>query len=358
MRSFIVLIAVIAIAFGQAPCDTCDNLLNELSTSVDICGVGGIFNYHANDFNLVALGYTGGSGTVFGDVVAVGGGDVEGRVLASGDLNLGGAGNPGYSIGDKIVNFPANAPFSQKAYSAVVGGNVIWINGQLNPVNNDSTHIIENGIYFPGQTSVAPSWLRFSQCSTGNPLDLTAFRQALQDLSTSYSTAPATASYSIINGGQTIALNGAGQNVCDYLVRINASDWSAHKDFLLQNGWNVGANVVIDIVCDSNPDVFMDDGEFPGLASNIVYNFGPSCLDKTIQATSVTGTILAPWSHLNQFDGRILGNVYVGNVINFLQINIVPCPPNPGSCDCCELCVISKAESSKCGLLNTMKNKH
>jgi len=254
--------------------------------------------------------------------------------LANGNLNL--ISNGGYSIGDKIVNFPDNAPYTAKAYSAIVGDSVQWTNGQLNPVNNDSSHVIENGVYF-GATSNAPSWLRFDQCTT-NTLDLTDVREALQGLSTTIASEPATAAYSVLNNGQTLALSGAGIGVCNYVLRINASDWNSHKDFLLLNTWNIAANVIIDIVCDAaDPIVFLN-GEFPGLASNILFNLGPSCEGEEISAQSVTGSILAPWSSLNQADGRIWGNVYVGEVSNFLQINEIPCPPNPDVCDCCSLC--------------------
>jgi choice-of-anchor A domain-containing protein len=81
-----------------------------LSSLAQVCGNTAIRTYHANDFNLVS----------FNDLSSSGG-DVEGRVLVGGDLTLG---NHGFSIGDKIVNYPANAPFTQKNFSAIVGGNV------------------------------------------------------------------------------------------------------------------------------------------------------------------------------------------------------------------------------------------
>jgi len=336
MKFIIALIAIISVAAAQL-CETCDLPIYSLQNTFDVCGAGGIYNYHVGDFNLIALGY---SPAVSGDIRAIGGGDVEGRVLAAGDLFLL---NNGYSIGDKIVNFPDNAPYTAKAYSAIVGGTVTWGNGQLNPVNNDSSHVTENGVYYGG--IFAPDYLRFSQC-TGNPLDLTDIREEIQALATDLATQPATASYSVLNNGQTIALSGAGVGVCNYLLRINASDWNAHKDFLILPSWNIAANVIIDIVCDAaDPIVFLN-GEFPGLASNILYNFGPGCQDEEIAAQSVTGSILAPWSVLNQADGRIWGNVIVGRVSNFLQINEVPCPPNPDVCDCCNLCSATPKKGS------------
>jgi len=319
MKIFFTLLSILSIVSAQQ-CGTCSNLLNQLTATSTICGSGDLYTYEVGDFNLISLG----------DVSAIGGGDVEGRVLVGGDLSLGPP-SMGYSIGAQIVNYPANAPYSQKAFSALVGGDVDWLNGQLNPVNDDATHRQENGVYVG--TSDAPSWLRFSQCV--GTFDITNLANALTGLSTYYSTAPATGFYTLADNGNTLVLHGNG--ACDMLLRIPASVWNSVRAFMTMDSYRVDTNIVIDITCDVSPFEFMD-AEFPGLASNVIYNFGPSCNGDTIEAKSVTGTILAPFSTLDQANGRILGNVYVGSVENFLQINVIPCPPNPNVCECCGEC--------------------
>jgi choice-of-anchor A domain-containing protein len=114
---------------------------------------------------------------------------------------------------------------------------------------------------------------------------------------------------------------------------------------------NFAANVVVDFICDESV-VYFEQGELTvGLASNVVYNFGPACATTSIQANSITGTLLAPFSTLHQTAGRILGNVYVNDITELLQVNIINCPSNPLSCACCPLCDAPPPLSgAKCGL--------
>jgi len=325
----IVFLALVASVLAQS-CDTCTNPLASLGDVIEVCGSDTLRTYRAYDFNLVALGDSANNGgNIFSDLS----GDVEGRLLAFGDLTLDG----GYSVGDKIVNYPGSAPYEQKAFSVVVGGDVQWKSGQINPVSNDSSHRQEVGVYWGTDTS-AP-YLPLEECDGLGPLDISAFRTALQTLSTTI--AGQTGNVDVVPSpdGSVVELVGDSASSCQYRVNIDADDWNAHHGFATSN-YNFAANVIVNFNCAgmSGNTLWFQGGEFPGLAENILYNLGPSCDGVSIIANSIHGSILAPWSDLAQEDGRIWGNVFVQNVRQFLQINVIDCPPNPDSCDCCDLC--------------------
>jgi hypothetical protein len=107
-----------------------------------------------------------------------------------------------------------------------------WLNGQLNPFQDDDTHRREDGIYYG--TSDAPVWLRFSQCTDG-PLDISALQTALQDLSTTYSTASTNVQALPLFGGEVLMLSGPGSATCDYVVRLPVSVWNAKRGFMLES---------------------------------------------------------------------------------------------------------------------------
>jgi len=327
MSRIILLLAFVAVVAAQS-CETCSNPLSALATTIEVCGDSELRTYRALDFNLVALGAGPGDGNIASE-----GGDVEGRLLANNDFTVTG----GFSVGDKIVNYPANAPWNQKNFSIIVGGSILqWKSGQINPFKDDPTHRAETGVYF-GPTNNAPSYLPITQCTGG--LDLSELRTDLQAIATAQAAAADNVRVVPMNNGQILELTGDSASLCNYHVTITVDEWNSKRGFALMQ-WNYGANVIVNIEC-PNPlnGMFLFEGaEFPGLAENILYNFGPSCEDLIISANSVHGSILAPWSDLQQADGRVWGNVFVRNVDNFLQINVIDCPPNPESCDCCNLC--------------------
>jgi len=276
-------------------------------TGLDITLNNAVYSFR--DFNVIS----------FNDFNAVTG-DVEGRLAAARDVNLG----AGYSVGYELQT-STNQPDRSLPYSLVVGRDLTWISGALYPQGNGIPYPGNKEDMFVGRNLATSDDLAIRR--TGGPADIST---EFADGKTCYTGYSNTIASHADNVAKTIEWSGLNIDCnnptgTDYYVSLTPLEMSQFTYTTLSQ-CNFQARWFITIR--GSGDVTISGGSFPGVPGGVVYNVIGS---RTIYVTgtSVNGALLAPNANLNQTGGVIVGKVVAGNVEMSLQINKQNTCPNP-----------------------------
>ena len=218
--------------------------------------------------------------------------DTEGKVAVGGNASF-----ANYSIGDKLN---ANA-----GDVLIVGKHLEFTSGR-----------IYNGNVVYGQTTNLPitAVTIDGTIETGNPIDFTAAKLYLQTLSTTLSTYNANGNTTFQWGGLTLDGYDAFLNV----FNINGADLSIAHTVTI----NVPNGAVVLVNIDGTSISWTGGLQVNGTAiTNVLYNFYQAT-NLTIQGIDVTGTILAPFAHLNFSAGVVNGQVICKSMEGAGQFNL------------------------------------
>lgn len=218
--------------------------------------------------------------------------DTEGKVAVGGNATF-----SNYSLGDKL---PENS------------GDVLIVGKHL---NFTSGHIYNGNVVY-GQTTNLPidAVTVDGTIETGTPIDFTAAKIELQSLSATLSNYAANGTTTMQWGGLTLTGNDPYLNV----FAVNGSDLtSAHTVAITVPN---GAVVLVNI---NGTSVSWTGGlTVTGTSiTNVLYNFYEAT-SLTIQGIDVTGTVLAPYAHLNFPAGVINGQVICKSMEGAGQFNL------------------------------------
>jgi fibro-slime domain-containing protein/choice-of-anchor A domain-containing protein len=261
------------------------------------------------DFNVVSFnGYTADTG------------DIQGRLIAKGNLNLGN----GYSIGDQIDSTPSGHDNSL-IFAAIIGGNANWGSGALFPdVSPPSVNQGKPEALFVGGSFTGANFLETRQIPNFALPNLDSdFAQAFEcytGMSDFFSTLPSNTQLNVEFLGLHITCN--NQNDATYVINIDGAVLSGITWYSTSN-CNFGGRYVINVL--GSGDVTFGGNHLPAISGGVVYNIIGS--GRTINVnTQVNGNILAPRNTINQRGGVIVGKVIAGDVAFALQVNIPNCP--------------------------------
>jgi len=269
--------------------------------------------YSFRDFNVIS----------FADFNAVTG-DIEGRLAAKGNVNLG----AGFSIGYELQTVN-NQPDNDLPYSLVAGGNVNWVSGALFPDGSGSPYPGDEEDMFVGGTFNGESYFNdrlAGPCAAAGCLD-TYFNAAYECYSGYQSTLAAleeNVSFNIT--WDALILYCAESTATQYVFTITPEQMTQYTYTLVEN-CNFQASWVINVA--GTADVNITGGSFPAIPGGVVYNILGSGRTITVIDTQVNGAILSPDNTLYQPGGVIVGKVVVGDVSMSLQINKEDTCPTP-----------------------------
>jgi len=250
----------------------------------------------------------------FGSVAAFAG-DIEGRLAAHGNVNLG-----SFSIGASI---DTSSGFDNYAPYALIASSLTWSSGALYPDGTNSSEI-ENA--FVGSSSQVASYLQSritGSCNDSTDCLATIFDNAYSCYTAAQSSlANQTDNVEQEVGQSLLQLTCSTSDQSTYYVTLTSSTLQSATYFNLSN-CNSDAQWIINIAADSG-SVSLSGASFPVAAENIIYNILGS--ERTIFVdNALSGSILSPSNYLNQSSGVIDGNVVVAGILDMRQINKPDC---------------------------------
>jgi choice-of-anchor A domain-containing protein len=249
-------------------------------------------------------------------------GDVEGRLAAGRDVNLG----AGYSVGYELQT-ATNQPDRHLPYSLVVGRDLTWVSGALYPQGNGIPYPGLKEDMYVGRNLATSDDL--AERRTGGPGDLSVEFTDGKTCYTGYSNTIAAKPDNVVKTIQWSGLSIDCNNPTgtDYYVSLTPAEMSQFT-YTTTSQCNFQARWFINIR--GSGDVTITGASFPAVPGGVVYNvIGARTVN--VYGTSVDGGLLAPDANLNQTGGVIVGKVVANNVEMSLQINKQNTCPNPST---------------------------
>jgi len=252
-------------------------------------------------------------------------GDVEGRLAARYDVNLG----AGYSVGYELRT-ANNIPDASLPYSLVAGRDLTWISGSLHPDGTGIPYVGDEEDAFVGRTNTVASYLQSRVTASCHGTDgcLESYFTASKNCYLGYQNHLSGLSDNVVKHIEWSAmiLTCSDHMADQYVVSITADEMSQYTYYAV-DGCNVQASWVINVRGSEN--VVIKGDNFPAIPGGVIYNIVGCGRTVGVTETEVHGAILAPCGVLDQTGGVIKGKVVVGDVRHALQINRASCP-NPG----------------------------
>jgi len=328
MISALVVFCIIAAASAQGrPAYICEVLLNNFCpTNAATCAHDPVLNFGSADygfenFNLVSF-----------DGMYAPSGDVEGRTAVRNSVDL-----TAYSIGYQLRTSGVAANSPSLPYTMVVGRNAKWHGGSVHPDGSGFPYAGPKEYIFVGSDFTnADSFLqtdRTGSCPTAGCLnaDFDAAQAYYKDLSAAFATIADNAHYTIASWG-TISLTCNSMADSQYYITVSPNDFST-INFWDVTGCNSASGLVVNIKGAGNTVKFFGASQTFFSPAKTLYNVVPTASTPSVRVeVGTNGNLLAPDSNYNQPGlGVFVGQVIVANVQQVLQINLVPCAPQPSN---------------------------
>jgi choice-of-anchor A domain-containing protein len=229
--------------------------------------------------------------------------DTEGRLAAGGNVSL-----KGYGVGNKLATDKSGT-----TNTLVVGGNLTFINGQ---VNNGNTAV-------GGTATLRGFGIPNGAVTKTAPIDFATEESYLLTLSDQLASMTSTGTYK--NSWGTLSFSGDGTTALQVFY-IDSSIFTTYGyASFTYDAASIpeDATVVINVSGDSASLKNFNMEAFTSICDNVLFNFYEA-ETVTLSSGSVKGSILAPLANIVANNGSINGTVIAASWSGSMQLNYAP----------------------------------